>query len=133
MGILDKLVGGSVAQPIQAFGNIVKSVMGDAGEKMSHEQIMAKLAMQPDLAQIELNKVEAGHRSIFVAGWRPFIGWVCGVGLAYAFIIEPILMVVIDDPELVPKAPLAVMMELVLAMLGFGALRTYEKLKGKAK
>lgn len=132
MGILDKLVGGAVAEPVEAVGKVLKTVMGDKGEKMTHEEVMAKLAMQPQLAQVELNKIEAGHRSLFVAGWRPAIGWVCALGLAYAFLIEPVLITFVDDAML-PSAPVAVMMELVVAMLGLGALRTYEKIRGKTK
>ena len=126
MGFLSRLVGGSVAEPIQAVGNILTSVMGDKGEKLSHEQIMAKLAAAPQLAQTEINKVEAGHRSIFVAGWRPAVGWVCVLGLGIAFIVNPYLPV---PAEL----PMDYMTELLWGLLGLGALRTVEKLNGKAR
>jgi hypothetical protein len=130
MGLLSKLVGGSVAEPIEAVGNVLTGIFGDKGEKLSHEQIMAKLAMQPQMLQVELNKVEAAHRSIFVAGWRPALGWVCAIGLGYAFIVEPVLTMF---TERTPQSPTDIMLELVLAMLGLGALRTVEKLSGKAK
>lgn len=131
MGFLSKLVGGAAVAPIEAIGNIVTGVWGDKGEKMTHAEVMTKLAQQPAMAQVELNKVEAGHRSIFVAGWRPFIGWVCGLGLLNAFLLNPWIDWLTDSP--VPDIPTDIMMELVIAMLGLGALRTYEKLQGKAK
>jgi len=131
MGFLSKLVGGAAASPIEAIGNVVTGIWGDKGEKMTHAEVMAKLQQQPAMAQVELNKVEAGHRSIFVAGWRPFIGWVCGLGLLNAFLLNPWIDWLTDSP--VPDIPTDIMMELVIAMLGLGALRTYEKLQGKAK
>ena len=85
MGFLSKLVGGAAVAPIEAIGNIVTGVWGDKGEKMTHAEVMTKLAQQPAMAQVELNKVEAGHRSIFVAGWRPFIGWVWGSACSMPF------------------------------------------------
>ena len=126
MGFLSKLIGGSVAEPIQAVGNILTSVMGDKGEKMTHVEIMAKLAAAPQLAQTEINKVEAGHRSIFVAGWRPAVGWVCAAGLAISFLVNPYL----PNPV---ELPMEHMTELIYGLLGLGGLRTIEKLNGRAK
>jgi len=89
------------------------------------------------LGQIEVNKQEAAHDSVFVAGWRPFVGWVCGVGVGIKFILLPIVeyMCVIFMTT-VPKFPefnIAELMTLLGGMLGFGALRTYEKLKGVSR
>ena len=142
MGLLDKIIGGSVAQPIEAVGNIVRTVFGDKGEKLTHEEVMARIAQQPTLVQGEINKVEAGHRSIFVAGWRPFIGWIAGTGLAFYYIPQYVvasfmwvkLMSVNGFTELVPYPVGAEgLLELVLAMLGMAALRTGEKLAGRSK
>jgi hypothetical protein len=140
MGLLSKIIGGSVAEPIEAVGNVLTAIMGDKGEKMTHEAIMAKLAMQPAMLQVELNKVEASHRSVWVAGWRPGIGWVCAVSLALFFIpqytMAAILWVKLSwvATEVVPyPATVDGLMELVVGMLGFGVLRTAEKLSGKTK
>jgi hypothetical protein len=88
------------------------------------------------MAQVEVNKVEAGHSSVFVAGWRPSIGWVCAAGLAWAFVVAPIaswsLMVLGIKAEL-PAIQFDHLFELVLAMLGIGGLRTFEKLRGVAR
>ena len=92
--------------------------------------------LQPSLAQIELNKIEAGHRSLFVAGWRPFIGWVCGWALVWHFILHDLLtwLVLTWSPTAtVPElAGTETLVTIVLSLLGLGALRTAEKMAGKA-
>ena len=83
-----------------------------------------------------LNKVEAAHRSVFVAGWRPFIGWVCGLALGYVWLLRPIIMDVASVYGIEPhftELPLEHMLDLVLALLGLSGLRTYEKLQGRAR
>jgi hypothetical protein len=93
-----------------------------------------RIAQSANIAQIDLNKVEASHTSIFVAGWRPFIGWVCGVALAYGFIIEPILRflakVTFGYEGEFPVINLAALDSILLGMLGLGTLRTVEKVRG---
>lgn len=89
-----------------------------------------------DLAQMEVNKAEAGSGSLFVAGWRPFIGWVCGMALFYQFLLSPLAIWVgfmIGKP--IPKPPVLDdhLWELMFGMLGMGALRSFEKLKGVAR
>jgi hypothetical protein len=98
---------------------------------MDKQAVLAALALNPGLAQIELNKAEATHRSTFVAGWRPAIGWTCGAGLALAFVINPIFQWWTGTPG--PQLPLDSMTSLVTAMLGLGGLRTFEKIIGKTK
>jgi hypothetical protein len=73
--------------------------------------------------QLEINKVEAAHKSLFVAGWRPFIGWVAGIGLLYNVLLSPILDIWFDVPEVDP----AILTSTLMGMLGLGAMRTYEK------
>ena len=65
MGVLDKLLGGAAAQPIEAVGNVLDKLFTSAEEKLDKQALLTKLAQQPHLAQIELNKVEAQHRSTF--------------------------------------------------------------------
>lgn len=131
MGVLDKLLGGAAAQPIEAVGNVLDKLFTSEEEKLDKQALLTKLAQQPNLAQVELNKVEAQHRSTFVAGARPFILWVCGFGLANSFIVNPWIQWVTSKPG--PALPLEVMSDLVIAMLGLGTLRTVEKLQGRAK
>jgi len=133
MGILSSLFGGgsAVAQPIEAIGNIIDSVFTSDEERAQGELLKQKLAMRPSMMQAEIMKVQANHRSTFVAGARPFLMWVCGLGFLFAFVINPILQWI--APELgSPELPLDAMLELTLAMLGLAGLRTVEKLNGKA-
>lgn len=132
MGILSFFGGGAaVAAPVTAIGNVLDALFTSDEERLDKQALLTKLAQQPNLAQVELNKVEAQHRSLFVAGWRPFIGWVCGVGLAFMFLINPILQWYSAKPG--PELPEDIILELVLALLGLGALRTVEKMNGRAK
>ncbi len=132
MGLLSFLGGGAaVAAPITAIGNVLDALFTSDDERLDKQALLTKLAQQPNLAQVELNKVEAQHRSTFVAGWRPFIGWVCGVGLTFMFLINPILQWITSKPG--PALPEDIVLELVLALLGLGALRTVEKMNGRAK
>ena len=81
---------------------------------------------------MEVNKVEAAHNNVFVSGWRPFIGWACGVSLAYHFIIEPIIqytLIVNNIDYNTPEFDFSQLSTIVMAMLGMSGLRTYEKIK----
>lgn len=129
--------GDGIAKPVDAVGNILDKLFTSKDEKLTHEEVRMRLMMKPDVAQVELNKLEAQHRSTFVAGWRPFIGWVCGIALLYNFILRDIIawLLVMYDKTLEPPPELAMehLMTVLLGMLGLGGMRTYEKLKGKTK
>ena len=138
VNILGALAGGGLAQPIEAIGNVLDRLFTSDDEKLSRQEALARLAQQPAMAQIEINKIEAAHRSVFVAGWRPFIGWVCGLGLAWAFLGHPLFewAVALWLPARGIVAPVLItdhMVELVIAMLGLGGLRTFEKIAGRAR
>lgn len=101
---------------------------------------LVEMVQRGELAQIELNKVEAQHESRFVSGWRPFIGWVCGAAFAYTFILQPFLTFIAwavaaaggatIPVDTLPDLDLAMMMPVLGGMLGLGGLRTYEKKHG---
>ena len=131
MGFLSSLFGGSAAQPIEAIGNVLDKLFTSDEEKLSKQIILQKLAQRPSELQVELNKIEAQHRSVFVAGWRPFIGWICGIGLAFVAIINPLLGWL--SHRTVPQVREKLIFDLIIALLGLGALRTVEKVKGRAK
>ncbi|WP_027709236.1 3TM-type holin [Zooshikella ganghwensis] len=131
MNWLTKLIGGGLAEPIDAIGNVLDKVTTSDAERMQAEILLERLRQQPQVLQVELNKLESQHRSLFVAGWRPFIGWVCGLGLTFTFLINPIVQWVSGKPG--PHLPFDIMTELVLALLGLGTLRTAEKFGGRAK
>ena len=83
--------------------------------------------------QTKINAVEAQHRTLFVAGWRPFIGWICGVALAYNFVVRDLFIWITKTTEAPPALQMDHLMTVLLGMLGLGGLRTYEKIKGKDK
>ena len=136
--MLEKLIGGSIVTAAEGVANIIDRFVETDDEKQAAEIIKAKMMMKPSLAQIELNKIEAGHRSIFVAGWRPFIGWVCGFALAWHFILFDLLTWVTVNffphvtaiPELTGTETLTTVL---MSLLGLGALRTAEKFGGRAR
>lgn len=135
--MLSNLLSGNIAQPVEAVGNVLDKLFTSDDEKLGRAEAMARLAQQPQLAQAEINKLEAQHRSVFVAGWRPFIGWVCGSALAYQYIARDLLgwllAIVAPDTPSPPALALEAMMTVLLGLLGLGGLRTVEKLGGKSK
>jgi hypothetical protein len=89
-----------------------------------------------DLAQLEVNKEEAKSRNVFIAGWRPFIGWTCGLALCWTYILQPIAQFVLAQTgHLIdlPGLDMSAMMPVLLGMLGLGGLRSFEKFKGVSK
>ena len=94
-------------------------------------------AQQALLAQLEINKAEAASGSIFKGGWRPFVGWVCGVAFAYHFVLQPLIVFILtvfgsDIPEL-PEFDMSTLLTTLGGLLGIGGLRSYEKTKGLTK
>ena len=92
-----------------------------------HAQELAK-------AQIEVNKAEAAHHSLFVSGWRPFVGWSCGLALFWHFMGLPITLFLLalfgaEVPEL-PTFDMSTLLTVLMGMLGLGTMRTWEKTKG---
>ena len=89
---------------------------------------------QLQLAQLDINKVEAASSSLFVAGWRPAVGWVCGFSLCYAAIIEPIARfvasVIFSYAGGFPVINTDITMQILMGLLGLAGMRTFEKHKG---
>jgi len=111
----------------------------DTKAKLAHDLATMAERHAQELAkgQLEINAAEAKHRSIFVAGWRPFIGWTCGIALAWHFVLAPIVIfgagyAGVALPEL-PTFDMDSLMTVLLGMLGLGGLRTFEKAKGLTK
>jgi len=97
--------------------------------------LYAKL-QESDIGQMEVNKAEAAHNSVFVAGWRPFIGWVCGLALFYQYLLAPMsvwVSFIIGHPIPSPPSLDDQLWQLLFGMLGMGALRSFDKLKGTAR
>jgi hypothetical protein len=101
-----------------------------AGEFKAADQLFELARGQQDV-----NKVEAASTSLFVAGWRPFIGWICGAAFAFKFILGPsavVLMAMAGHPITLPVFDFTEMSTILMGMLGLGTLRSFEKIKGVA-
>lgn len=125
---------------LPVLGGVLDRLIPDTAEaakaKAEMEMRLLDAANQAAMAQVEVNKAEAASGSVFVGGWRPFIGWVCGAALAYQFIMSPIALWACQIAGLtVPPPPSldGMLWELILGMLGMGGLRTAEKLRGVTK
>lgn len=97
---------------------------------------LATLMQQPHMLQAVANIEGAKHRSVFVAGWRPAIGWVAALGLGYQFLVLPfagLINAYLKLPAELPQLQAEQLMTLVLSLLGLGGMRTFEKYKGASK
>lgn len=130
-GWVGKMLGGGVVEGVKGIAGVINTFVETPEEKKAAKIIMTKLQQRPNEVQAEINRIEAGHRSLFVAGARPFLLWVCGFGFALTFLINPIIEWITGYPGC--QIPIDIMLELTLAILGLSGLRTYEKLKGLTK
>ena len=130
MSWFSRLFSSSAAEPIEAVGNVFDKLFTSDEERAQADQVMEKIRQHPSLVQAEINKVSASHRSRFVAGARPFLLWVCGLGFLTSFVISPFMQWFGFPPV---ETPDDIMMELTIAILGLATLRTYEKIKNKTK
>tara|TARA_R100001443_G_scaffold117380_1_gene141849 strand:+ start:761 stop:1144 length:384 start_codon:yes stop_codon:yes gene_type:complete len=113
-GLLDKFIEDKDQK------NALAHEIATMSERHSHEALKG---------QLEINKMEAAHKSLFVAGWRPAIGWICALGLLYNTIIANIISIWVAVPEVDTTLLVPVMM----GMLGLGAMRSYEKVNSVAR
>ena len=121
---------------IDPISNILDKFVADKDLKQKLEHELKTELHRANMAQIEVNKEEAKHRTVFVAGWRPFTGWVCATALAYHFIIEPVLVFFLSwyGVEIqLPQFDMGSLLTVLMGMLGLGGLRTYEKKQGLTK
>ena len=133
MSILTSLIG-----PVSG---ILDKVIEDKDQKAKLAHELATMAdthaQQALLSQLEINKAEAASGSVFKGGWRPFVGWVCGIALLYHFILSPLILfgITLTGIEIppIPAFDMGSLMTVLMGMLGLGGLRTYEKQKGLTK
>jgi hypothetical protein len=137
MGFLDIL-------PI--VGKIIDKIIPDPAAKAAAQLELMKLQQTSDFkeidadlqmaqGQIDTNKLEASSNSLFKSGWRPFVGWVCGVALGTQFLIAPLctwIATLAGYSIKFPSLDMGTLMTLLMSLLGLGGMRTTEKLAGKA-
>lgn len=125
MNILSSLIG-----PVSG---LLDKVIEDKDQRnaLAHEiaTMSERHAQEALKGQLEINKVEAAHHSIFVSGWRPSIGWCCSLGLLYHVLIAPIAGIWVEVPEI----DSSLLMTTMTGMLGLVASRSYEKTKGVSR
>jgi hypothetical protein len=131
--VLGKIFGGDT---IKTISNVVDDLHFSGEEKEKLKLQMKEIEAKLKEKQLDINKVEAGHRSIFVSGWRPFLGWVSGLSIGYVYLFQPILDMILQmfgvEVDWV-VLDLGQLMPLILGMLGLGGLRSFEKAKGLTK
>ena len=121
---------------INPVSKILDKLVVDKDLKVKLEHEIKTEIQRANLAQIDVNKAEAQHRSIFVACWRPFIGWICAVAMGYHFVLQPIIVFVLSANGVnydLPEFDMGSLMTIVLGILGLGGMRSWEKAKGITK
>lgn len=121
-------------------GKLIDRIWPDPGQAAAAKLELVKMQQSGELAkitgQLEINKVEAASASVFVAGWRPAIGWVCAAAFLFKFILGPLLAftaAALGHPVTLPVLDFTEMSTILLGMLGLGGLYTTEKIRGVAK
>jgi len=135
------LGGETIAKPIEALGNVFDKLFTSDAERLQAQAVLEKLRQHPDELQVELNKIEAAHESVFVAGWRPAIGWVCAASLAVYYLPRFALGTALwcqaawGQTVLPPMPEMGIgdILGLVGSLLGMSWLRTAEKKAGVAR
>ncbi len=120
---------------LDMIGNIISKVADNIDRFTFDKQEKAELIAEINKAQLEVNKVESGHTSMFVAGWRPFTGWVCSFALLYHFILQPLLTFIfytVGNEIVLPTFDMGTLTTVLLGMLGLGGMRSFEKVKRSA-
>ena len=119
--------------------NVVAGIIDKVADKIDDFTLdkaeKAELIQEINKAQLEVNKVEAGHTSLFVAGWRPFVGWTCGIALCYHFVLQPFLVFLLYSSGYqmdLPVFDMTTLTTILMGLLGLGGLRSYEKVKKSA-
>ena len=120
---------------LDVVGRIIDKVAGHVDKFTLDKEEKAQLIQEINKAQIEVNKIESGSSSLFKSGWRPFVGWTCGIALCYHFVLQPFLMFVllsIGKPMELPVFDMSTLTTVLFGMLGLGGMRSFEKVKKSA-
>lgn len=137
MDIISSISSGAVGGLLGGIGTLAKDIReAIIGKEMTPElqvQLQQKLLdveFQTIQAQTKINEIEASSEHLFVAGWRPFVGWICGLSLAYAAMIEPLMCWiarVYGYGGTFPTLNTDITMQVLFGMLGIGIMRSYDK------
>jgi len=129
-----------VASLVGPVTGLLDKFIEDKDQKaaLAHEisTMSEKHALELAKGQMDINKVEASNANLFVSGWRPFIGWTCGLGMFGNFITIPFAnfaLALLDIEITIPLVPLETMMPVLMGILGLGAMRTYENKTGVSR
>ncbi len=120
--LLKKLLGFKTSDNIGGLGLEIRELI--KGKEIDPQKLIE--------LQAQINEQEAKHRTIFVAGWRPFIGWVCGFALAYNFVLRDLLVWYVGVESAPPALQMEHLMTVLIGMLGLGGMRTFEKFNNKS-
>lgn len=132
---MSALAGLGLGAIVESVGRVVTDLVTTDKEREQFALEHRRLDQALDLAQAEINKVEAANASWFVAGWRPAAGWACVCGLVYQVMFRPIfgwLMTNAAGWEAPPSLEMDTLLTLLFGMLGLGGYRTLERVRGKA-
>lgn len=126
-----------IPELVGIFGDALQTLFPDTEvreqKRLEYTLKVQEVLNQVDMAQLQVNQEEAKHASIFVAGWRPFIGWVCGGAFAYHYILQPFLVFLFAAAGraiVLPQFDMEMLIWVLGGMLGLGGMRTMEKVKG---
>ena len=111
-------------------GKVLGKFVADKNLKMQLEHELKTQLQTANLAQIEVNKIEAASKNWFVAGWRPSVGWVCSLAMMYHFILAPMIQFAVGIAGIqleLPEFDFSQLSTILMAMLGMAGLRTFEK------
>ena len=120
---------------LDIVGKLIDKVTDNVDRFTLDKEEKSKLITEINKAQLEVNKVEAGHTSKFVSGWRPFTGWICATALGYHFILQPLLtfaLYTFGNEIVLPTFDMTTLTTVLLGMLGLGGMRSFEKVKKSA-
>ena len=135
LGIIQGILGGQ-GGALKTISKVVDDLHTSDEERLDKKILMQRIKQKLAEKQINVNAKEAGHRSIFVSGWRPFIGWCGGFALAFEFILSPGIEWYAKFAGLsltAPEIQTGPLLAIVTSMLGVASLRSFEKAKGLTK
>jgi hypothetical protein len=125
---------------LEFASKLIDRLLPDKAQNDAAKAQMAQLVISGDiqgmLAQLAVNQAEAGSQNVFVAGWRPFVGWACGFAFVYTYIVQPFIQTILVvfhsnfDPTKLPVVNITEMLPVLFGMLGLGAMRSWDKSSG---